>query len=421
MSEEKLVPKLRFVSFSNEWESYKLCDILTFYSTNSFSREKLNYESGNVKNIHYGDIHTKFPTILSISGNKDVPFINNDIDLSKYKDDQYLQEGDLIIADASEDYSDIGKAIEVKDINDEKVLAGLHTILARDEKNITINGFKGYLFLTEDLKTDIKRIANGISVLGISKNNLSKLTVNIPNKNEQQKIVDFISSIDKKIELLEDKHTYYQDFKKYLMQQIFAQKLRFNFDEEWVEIKLRDIGTFYRGHSYNSGNVVDNGLLVLRSNNIQDNALDFSDSELQFVNKDCKKELELQKNDIVICMSNGTRSLVGKSAQYLGNYNKKLTVGAFCSIFRTNNILAKYLFQTELYRKNLYLILAGTNINNLKNSDLEKFKFKIPNNKTEIKKIHDLFSSVDMNIENIKNQLNEIKLFKKSLLQQMFV
>ncbi|WP_296891129.1 restriction endonuclease subunit S [uncultured Methanobrevibacter sp.] len=217
---------LRFTSYSNEWESHKLGDILTFYSTNSFSREKLNYESGNVKNIHYGDIHTKFPTILSISGNKDVPFINNDIDLSKYKDDQYLQEGDLIIADASEDYSDIGKAIEVKDINDEKVLAGLHTILARDEKNITINGFKGYLFLTEDLKTNIKRIANGISVLGISKNNLSKLTVNIPNKNEQQKIVDFISSIDKKIELLEDKHTYYQDFKKYLMQQIFAQKLR---------------------------------------------------------------------------------------------------------------------------------------------------------------------------------------------------
>ena len=245
--------------------------------------------------------------------------------------------------------------------------------------------------------------------------------IGVPSINEQEKIVNFLSLIDNKIGLLEKKYQSYVDFKKYLMQQIFAQKLRFNFDEEWEEIKLGDIGTFYRGHSYNSSNVVDNGLLVLRSNNIQDNALDFSDSELQFVNKDCKKELELQKNDIVICMSNGTRSLVGKSAQYLGNYNKKLTVGAFCSIFRTNNILAKYLFQTEFYRKNLYLILAGTNINNLKNSDLEKFKFRIPTNKTEIKKIHDLFSSIDMKIENNKNQLNEIKLFKKSLLQQMFV
>ena len=151
---------LRFASYSKEWKSYKLGDILTFYPTNSFSREKLNYESGDVKNIHYGDIHTKFPTILSISGNNEVPYINTDIDLSKFKNEQYLQEGDLIIADASEDYADIGKAIEVKDINDEKVLAGLHTILARDEKNIIVNGFKGYLFLTEDLKTNIKRIAN---------------------------------------------------------------------------------------------------------------------------------------------------------------------------------------------------------------------------------------------------------------------
>ena len=225
-STERLVPKLRFASYSKEWESYKLGDILTFYSTNSFSREKLNYESGDVKNIHYGDIHTKFPTILSISGNNEVPYINRDIDLSKFKNEQYLQEGDLIIADASEDYADIGKAIEVKDINDEKVLAGLHTILARDEKNITVNGFKGYLFLTEDLKTNIKRIANGISVLGISKNNLSKLMVNIPSTEEQQDIVKFMSTIDKKIELLEKKHSHYQEFKKYLMQQIFAQKLR---------------------------------------------------------------------------------------------------------------------------------------------------------------------------------------------------
>ena len=268
-------------------------------------------------------------------------------------------------------------------------------------------------------KNEIARFAQGVSIVHLYSKDFKALKMKIPSINEQKKIISLLEIITNKEQLLKQKYQYYQNFKKYLMQQIFAQKLRFNFDEEWVEIKLRDIGTFYRGHSYNSGNVVDNGLLVLRSNNIQDNALDFSDSELQFVNKDCKKELELQKNDIVICMSNGTRSLVGKSAQYLGNYNKKLTVGAFCSIFRTNNILAKYLFQTELYRKNLYL--AGTNINNLKNSDLEKFKFKIPNNKTEIKKIHDLFSSVDMNIENIKNQLNEIKLFKKSLLQQMFV
>lgn len=227
MSEERLVPKLRFPNYSSEWHSYTLGEILTFYSTNSFSREKLNYDTGSVKNIHYGDIHTKFPSIVSIDNNKDIPFINDDLDLSKFSEDQYLREGDLIIADASEDYEDIGKAIEVKDINNEKVLAGLHTILARDENDMAVNGFKAYLFSTNNLKTKIKIIANGISVLGISKNNLSKLNVEIPSKKEQQNIVSFISDIDKKIELLEKKHQLYLDFKNYLMQQIFAQKLRF--------------------------------------------------------------------------------------------------------------------------------------------------------------------------------------------------
>ena len=382
----------------------------------------MNYDTGSVKNIHYGDIHTKFPSIVSIDNNKDIPFINDDLDLSKFSEDQYLREGDLIIADASEDYEDIGKAIEVKDINNEKVLAGLHTILARDENDMTVNGFKAYLFSTNNLKTKIKIIANGISVLGISKNNLSKLNVEIPSKKEQQNIVSFISDIDKKIELLEKKHQLYLDFKNYLMQQIFAQKLRFaDSDSCWKEISLKDIGTFYRGHSYNSTNVADEGLLVLRSNNIQGNVLDFSEDGLQFVDKDCKKELELQKNDIVICMSNGTRRLVGKSAEYTGNYENKVTVGAFCSIFRTKNKLAKYLFQTESYKKNLYLILAGTNINNLKNSDLEKFKFNIPTNESEINKIHDLFVSIDNKIDYNKKQLEEITLFKKGLLQQMFV
>ena len=71
--------------------------------------------------------------------------------------------------------------------------------------------------------------------------------------------------------------------------------------------------------------------------------------------------------------------------------------------------------------RNLYLILAGTNLNNLKNSDLEKFKFNIPTNESEINKIHDLFVSIDNKIDYNKKQLEEITLFKKGLLQQMFV
>ena len=404
MSEEKLVPKLRFSGFNDDWEIKKLNDLSKIQRGASprpiSSKKWYDTENKNVGWVRIGDV---------TASSKYLTETEDYFSEEGIKKSRFLPKGSLIMSICAT----IGKPI-ITDID-----TCIHDgFVGFSELNVNKEFLYYYLNILEPKFYSLSQTGSQAN-LNSDLVRISK--IGVPSIKEQEKIVNFLSLIDNKIGLLEKKYQSYVVFKKYLMQQIFAQKLRFNFDEEWVEIKLRDIGTFYRGHSYNSGNVVDNGLLVLRSNNIQDNALDFSDSELQFVNKDCKKELELQKNDIVICMSNGTRSLVGKSAQYLGNYNKKLTVGAFCSIFRTNNILAKYLFQTELYRKNLYLILAGTNINNLKNSDLEKFKFKIPNNKTEIKKIHDLFSSVDMNIENIKNQLNEIKLFKKSLLQQMFV
>ena len=427
MSEEKLVPKLRFTSYSNEWESHKLGDILTFYSTNSFSREKLNYESGNVKNIHYGDIHTKFPTILSISGNKDVPFINNDIDLSKYKDDQYLQEGDLIIADASEDYSDIGKAIEVKDINDEKVLAGLHTILARDEKNITINGFKGYLFLTEDLKTNIKRIANGISVLGISKNNLSKLTVNIPNKNEQQKIVDFISSIDKKIELLEDKHTYYQDFKKYLMQQIFAQKLRFNTSSSYSNYKLKDIVTKFstglnprKNFKLNEGGEnfyvtiknFQNGIL-----NLDDKCDKIDDNALKLINK----RSDLKKDDLIFAS-------IGRVGEVYLIKNNPINWNINESVFslRPNKQFIEpkflyYLLNSTKIQNYFESNITGSTFKSIKMKDLKNTPVTIPDSFELQNKIIQFLSSVDSKIVLVDNELNNIQKFKKGLLQQMFV
>ncbi|MBE6490978.1 MAG: restriction endonuclease subunit S [Methanobrevibacter sp.] len=301
-------------------------------------------------------------------------------------------------------------------VRNEKFNAVGRLIILTSKNDLDMNFFSEYI--NSNVKVHIE--STGVPQLTAPSLKINKL--HYPSLNEQTKISNFLLALNKKMELLQKKHDSYVNFKKYLMQQIFAQKLRFAEDDsEWQEITLKDIGTFYRGHSYSSSNVVDDGLLVLRSNNIKNNVLDFSEDGLQFVNKDCKKELELQKNDIVICMSNGTRRLVGKSAEYIGNYPSKLTVGAFCSIFRTNNKLAKYLFQTESYKKNLYLILAGTNINNLKNSDLEKFKFNMPTNESEINKIHDLFTSIDCKIDSNQKQLQEIILFKKGLLQQMFV
>jgi type I restriction enzyme S subunit len=203
------------------WEEKKYKDIYTFYSTNSLSREKLNYESGDVKNIHYGDIHTKFLTLFKLD-NEIVPFINDDIDLSKIKDSSYLQEGDLLIADASEDYKDIGKTIEVVDLSNQKVITGLHTFHARPNKHKMAKGFAGYMLQIWEVRSQVMKIAQGTKVLGLATSRLGEVELSIPCLEEQTKIANFLSELDTKIEVLSKSIENTQSFKKGLLQQMFV-------------------------------------------------------------------------------------------------------------------------------------------------------------------------------------------------------
>ncbi len=204
-----------------EWEEKKLGEVLVFKQTNSFSRSLLNYNKGAIYNIHYGDIHTKLDAMFDAE-NSPLPFINDSVDLSKIDSDSFCRTGDLIIADASEDYKDVGKAIEVVKLGNSRVLSGLHTILARDESGSTVVGFKGYLMQSDFVRRQIMTMATGISVLSISKSSLSKVRFRLPTKPEQQKIVGFLRQLDNRIQRLKRQLELTKDFKKGLLQQMFV-------------------------------------------------------------------------------------------------------------------------------------------------------------------------------------------------------
>lgn len=217
--------KLRFKDENGEkypdWKKKEFRQIFEFIPTNSYTRANLNEKSGQVRNIHYGDIHTKFPSIIDLKKVK-VPFINKDVNLDKIKDICYCKDGDLIIADASEDYDDIGKAVELMDLGNEKVLAGLHTLLARDTSGYTNKWYRSYMMLDTNVKTQIKKFATGVSVLGISKNNLGKVILNIPSNLEQTKIANLLILLDNKIEKLNIELEINKKFKRGLLQQLFC-------------------------------------------------------------------------------------------------------------------------------------------------------------------------------------------------------
>ena len=79
-------------------------------------------------------------------------------------------------------------------------------------------------------------------------------------------------------------------------------------------LRLKDLGTFKTGLTYSPDNICEpnEGVLVLRSANIQDDILDLGDCV--YVNNDIPSWMRVKKGDILICSRNGSANLVGKTA-----------------------------------------------------------------------------------------------------------
>ena len=204
-----------------DWVERTLGSVFDWIGSNSLSREMLTAEPGTVQNIHYGDIHGKFPARFK-QREQSAPFVRREALTQVNRAEQFCLPGDVVIADASEDYADIGKAIEIIEAKPQSLVAGLHTHLARPKSNTIAIGFSGYLFQSWGLRNQMMRIAQGISVLGISKPNLSNLAVQLPHLDEQRKIAGFLSALDDKIAAVAVEIAAMQTFKKGLLQQMFV-------------------------------------------------------------------------------------------------------------------------------------------------------------------------------------------------------
>ena len=186
---------MRFPGFTDEWKRIKVSDLLDFYSTNSLSWEMLNYEDGDLHNLHYGLIHSGLPTLIDLKRDT-LPFVN---DTAKPKNYTLCKEGDIAFADASEDTNDVAKAIEFINLEGQQVISGLHTIHGRDNGNKTVVGFKGYAFASSSFHNQIRRIAQGTKIYSISSKSFDEVFISIPNKTEQTKIVRLLHLIDERI------------------------------------------------------------------------------------------------------------------------------------------------------------------------------------------------------------------------------
>ena len=396
------VPKLRFKEFNDEWQPINLADIFQYFSTNSLSREQLS-ESGILKNLHYGDIHRKYNSIVNetkeiTSYVKDINYIN------KY---ELLKNNDLIFADASEDYEGIGKAVEVVNVNNNTV-SGLHTILARDNSNVFAPMFKGYYFNSPTVHNQIRVLANGFKVYGISKEVINKLNIKIPSINEQSKIANTLYLLDEKIELQTKKIEDLKLFKKGLIEFEF-------FNSNYNEINLKEILKERKTYS-------EKGLefphVTLSKDGIYDKTGRYNRDFL--VKSDDKKYKITYLNDLcynpanlkfgVICLNEYGSAIF--SPIYVTFVIKNIANPKYIKYYVTRNNFINAIRKYE--QGTVYERMA------VAPEDFLKFSIKLPNIEIQNKFVAKL-SKLDQKIELENLKLSSYIKLKKGLMQNIFV
>ena len=207
------VPEIRLNGFDAEWEKTTLEKSTDRVKSYSLSRDVETNQDTGLKYIHYGDIH--LGKVSMIDDGNSIPYIKTDTKLS-----EFLQQGDLIFADASEDYKGIAEVAVVVDALSEKIVAGLHTIAVRPQ-SIFDSIFLYYMFKTQTFRKYGYKVGTGMKVFGISPSNLMKYEFYYPDKKEQQAIGAYFSNLDNLISSHQEKISQLETLKKKLLQDMF--------------------------------------------------------------------------------------------------------------------------------------------------------------------------------------------------------
>ena len=185
--------------------------------------------------------------------------------------------------------------------------------------------------------------------------------------------------------------------------------------EDWICVPLLDKCELLNGLTYTPQDICDYGICVLRSSNIQNNQLVFDDSV--YVNCEVENRKFIQKNDIIICVRNGSSALIGKCAKADRNYN--MTFGAFMAVLRGEN--NDYIFQV-LQQGNIQKCISknsGATINQITNSDFKSIFIAFPRNKTELDYISKSLAEIDNFISKLAKLIEKKKAIKQGAMQEL--
>lgn len=382
-----LVPKLRFKEFNDEWQLKKLgrlVDIKRGASPRPINKYITSNDNG-VNWIKIGDVST------------DDMYINSTkekITIEGAKKSRAVHKGDLILSNSMS----FGRPYI---LNIDGYIHDGWLLISNYSSYFYIN-FLVELLSSQYMKSQYIKLSAGSTVLNLNSDLVASTLVPVPSLEEQTKIANFLSLIDRKIELQEKLVENLKLYKKGLLQKVFSN------NQGWKSAKLGDICEIVMGQSPNSENYnnTNKGMPLIQGNadifNRKTNPKNYTTQ----ITKTC------DIGDILISV----RAPVGNVA--ISNHYACIGRG-MCKLLTKLN--KKYIYQYLLAYENCWdKISQGSTFQSISSSDIYNFIVKYPSIE-EQNRIANLFTSLDKKIELETKKLQDLKTYKKGLLQKMFI
>ncbi len=337
-----------------------------------------------------------------------------------------LQVGDLLVSVTA----DIGIVSWVDEAIPRPAYINQHIALVRVPSGDVSSRFIAYFLAHSPSQRRFRAITDQGAKAGINLTTVREIPLVIPpTKVEQEAIATALSDADALIDALEQLAAKKRQLKLGAMQELLTGRKRLpGFIGAWVEKRLGDLGKCHRGVSYNpeadlAVHDLPSTVRLLRSNNVQDASIVLA--EVQYVDSSrVSRDQRLRTNDILICMANGSRELVGKAGRFRIDDGYSYTFGAFMAAFRpaeqvTDTAFAFYLFHTEAYRRHISILLAGSSINNLTPTNVEAADVHVPGEKAEQAAIAAILSDMDAEIAALEARIAKAHLVKQGMMQEL--
>lgn len=398
-----------------DWELQTFEETFSVLSNNTLSRDNLNYRGGAVRNIHYGDILTKFGEVLNC-GEDEIPYIN---DLSLLTSSTHLlQDGDIVIADTAEDDT-VGKVTEIFSLGDDRMVAGLHTIPCRVKKGDFAPGWLGYYMNSHIYHDQILPFATGIKVSSISKTAISETIITIPPFDEQKAIVSALTEMDGYIQALDreiskKKSIQYGVMKLYLT----GEKRLGEFTSDWIDTTLGEIADIKDG-THQTPHYVECGIPFYSVETVTTGDFYHVKQISQEEHNELTSSFKIEKGDVLMTRIGS----LGKCKYVDWDVDASFYVSLALLKFRGNTDLARFI----AYLSELTQFIKEVELHSLQYAipmkinlgEMEDIRVRIPSDNDEIRAINKIFLDIEQNLSFLGSEKYKLTQIKISMMNDL--